>query len=151
QPRLVPLRSAGGLCRRGDSSSGCRGARRWVTPSHRNGAKGAQEDLHDSRGENAAHSAHSGWARPSAARPEDVPICQSQGWSISLAIALSWEEIAMKLYMHPVSMTSRPVRLFIAENKIPVEEVTVDLFTGEHYGPAYTAVNPNNLVPMIED
>ena len=57
----------------------------------------------------------------------------------------------MKLYMHPVSMTSRPVRLFIAENKIPVEEVTVDLFTGEHYGPAYTSVNPNNLVPMIED
>ena len=51
--------------------------------------------------------------------------------SISLLIALSWEEIAMKLYMHPVSMTSRPVRLFIAENKIPVEEVTVDLFTGE--------------------
>ena len=39
----------------------------------------------------------------------------------------------MKLYMHPVSMTSRPVRLFIAENKIPVDEVTVDLFTGEHY------------------
>ena len=30
----------------------------------------------------------------------------------------------MKLYMHPVSMTSRPVRLFIAENKIPVDEVT---------------------------
>jgi glutathione S-transferase len=57
----------------------------------------------------------------------------------------------MKLYMHPVSMTSRPVRLFIAENKIPVEEVTVDLFTGEHYGPAYSAVNPNNLVPVIED
>jgi glutathione S-transferase len=82
---------------------------------------------------------------------EDVPVCQSQRWSISLAIALSWEEIAMKLYMHPVSMTSRPVRLFIAENKIPVEEVTVDLFTGEHYGPQYTAVNPNNLVPMIED
>ncbi len=30
----------------------------------------------------------------------------------------------MKLYMHPVSMTSRPVRLFIAEHNIPVEEVT---------------------------
>src|SRR6202007_1447490 len=88
------------------------------------------------------------WA--SASR-EDVPICRSRRWSISLAIALPWEEIAMKLYMHPVSMTSRPVRLFIAENKIPVEEVTVDLFTGEHYGPAYTPVNPSNLVPMIED
>ena len=57
----------------------------------------------------------------------------------------------MKLYMHPVSMTSRPVRLFIAENKIPVDEVTVDLFTGEQYQPTYTQINPNNLVPMIED
>ena len=57
----------------------------------------------------------------------------------------------MKLYMHPVSMTSRPVRLFIAENKIPVEEVTVDLFTGEHMKPPYTDLNPNSLVPMIED
>ena len=28
----------------------------------------------------------------------------------------------MKLYMHPVSNTSRPVRLLIAENKLPVEE-----------------------------
>ena len=28
----------------------------------------------------------------------------------------------MKLYMHPVSNTSRPVLLFIAENKLPVEE-----------------------------
>src|SRR5580692_9742499 len=57
----------------------------------------------------------------------------------------------MKLYMHPVSMTSRPVRLFIAENKIPVDEVTVDLFTGEQYQPAYAGINPNSMVPMIED
>src|SRR6476619_7787662 len=61
------------------------------------------------------------------------------------------EEMAMKLYMHPVSMTSRPVRLFIAENKIPVDEVTVDLFTGEHMKPPYSDLNPNSLVPMIED
>jgi len=57
----------------------------------------------------------------------------------------------MKLYMHPVSMTSRPVRLFITENKIPVEEVVVDLFTGEHMKPPYTEKNPSALVPMIED
>jgi glutathione S-transferase len=38
----------------------------------------------------------------------------------------------MKLYMHPVSMTSRPVRLFIAESGIPMDEQVVDLFTGEH-------------------
>jgi glutathione S-transferase len=57
----------------------------------------------------------------------------------------------MKLYMHPVSMTSRPVRLFIAENKIPVEEVLVDVMTGEHLKPAYATLNPNCLIPMIED
>ena len=57
----------------------------------------------------------------------------------------------MKLYMHPVSMTSRPVRLFIAESKIPMDEVFVDLMKGEHYGQAYTAVNPNRLVPVLED
>ena len=39
----------------------------------------------------------------------------------------------MKLHMHPVSMTSRPVRLFIAENGIEVDEQLVDLMTGEHY------------------
>src|SRR4051794_15695227 len=37
---------------------------------------------------------------------------------------------SMKLYMHPVSMTCRPVRLFIAESNIPVEEVFVDVMTG---------------------
>jgi glutathione S-transferase len=57
----------------------------------------------------------------------------------------------MKLYMHPVSITSRPVRLFIAESKIPVEEVFVDLMKGEHYGEAFTAVNPNRMVPVLED
>src|SRR5688572_13482132 len=57
----------------------------------------------------------------------------------------------MKLYMHPVSMTSRPVRLFIAENNIPVEEQVVDLFTGEHYKEPYLAINPNHMVPVLED
>ncbi len=57
----------------------------------------------------------------------------------------------MKLYMHPVSMTTRPVRLFIAENNIPMEEAFIDLMKGEHYGDAYTAVNPNRMVPMLED
>jgi len=57
----------------------------------------------------------------------------------------------MKLYMHPVSMTSRPVRLFIAENGIDVEEQVVDLFTGEHYKQPYLAINPNHMVPVLED
>jgi len=57
----------------------------------------------------------------------------------------------MKLYMHPVSMTSRPVRLFIAENGIPCDEQVVDLMTGEHYKEPFVAVNPNRLVPVLED
>ncbi len=57
----------------------------------------------------------------------------------------------MKLYMHPVSMTSRPVRLFIAESGISVDEQVVDLFTGEHYKEPYASLNPNRLVPMLED
>jgi len=57
----------------------------------------------------------------------------------------------MKLYMHPVSMTSRPVRLFIAESGIAVEEQMVDLMTGEHYQEPFVSINPNRLVPVLED
>jgi glutathione S-transferase len=57
----------------------------------------------------------------------------------------------VKLYMHPVSMTSRPVRLFIAESGIKVDEQVVDLMKGEHVQPAYTAINPSQLVPVLED
>jgi glutathione S-transferase len=57
----------------------------------------------------------------------------------------------MKLYMHPVSNASRPVRLFIAENKLDVEEQVVDLMTGEHHKEPYASINPNRLVPMLED
>ena len=57
----------------------------------------------------------------------------------------------MKLYMHPVSTASRPVRLFIAEKKLPVEEQVVDLMTGEHMKEPYASINPNSMVPMLED
>jgi glutathione S-transferase len=57
----------------------------------------------------------------------------------------------MKLYMHPVSMTSRPVRLFVADNKIDIDEQVVDLMTGEHLKDPYASLNPNCMVPMLED
>jgi glutathione S-transferase len=57
----------------------------------------------------------------------------------------------MKLYMHPVSMTSRPVRLFIAENKIDCDEEVVDLMKGAHHQEPYASLNPNRLVPMLID
>src|ERR1051325_8522864 len=57
----------------------------------------------------------------------------------------------MKLYMHPVSMTSRPVRLFMAEKGLKADEVLVDLMTGAHFQEPYASLNPNKLVPMLED
>jgi glutathione S-transferase len=48
-------------------------------------------------------------------------------------------------------MTSRPIRLFIAENGIAVDEQMVDLMAGEHYGEAFTAINPSRQVPVLED
>src|SRR5262245_34051754 len=57
----------------------------------------------------------------------------------------------MKLYYHPASTTSRIVMLCAAEESIPLEYQVVDLFTGEHMKPPYSAKNPSCLVPMIED
>ena len=57
----------------------------------------------------------------------------------------------MKLYMHPVSNTSRPVRMFIADNNLPVEEEVVDLMTGAHHQEPYISLNPNRQVPTLVD
>ncbi len=57
----------------------------------------------------------------------------------------------MKLYCHPASITSRPVRLYIAEKGLKVQEEIVDLFTGAHHSPEYIAINPSRLVPVLED
>jgi glutathione S-transferase len=57
----------------------------------------------------------------------------------------------VKLYMHPVATTCRPVRLFIAENNIPIEEVLVDILAGAQFVAPYVALNPNSLVPLLED
>ena len=57
----------------------------------------------------------------------------------------------MIFYTHPVSSVGRPVAFFIADDGIEVEQQVVDLFTGEQYGPAFAAVNPNNVVPVLQD
>jgi len=57
----------------------------------------------------------------------------------------------MKLYCDPVSTTSRPVMLFVAEQGLDVELVHVDLLSGGHQDPAYLAINPNGLVPFLVD
>jgi len=57
----------------------------------------------------------------------------------------------VKLYMHPVSNTSRPVLMFIKDNNLPVEEEVVDLMTGAHHQEPYISINPNRQVPTLID
>src|SRR5260370_37524616 len=57
----------------------------------------------------------------------------------------------MKLYMHPASTMCRPILHFIADNKIPVDMQVVDIFTGEHTGATFAAINPSKLIPVLED
>jgi glutathione S-transferase len=59
--------------------------------------------------------------------------------------------MAMKLYMHPVSTMCRPVMMFIADHNLSIDQQVIDLFSGEQYGPEFTAINPNNFVPVLED
>jgi glutathione S-transferase len=74
--------------------------------------------------------------------------CRATGDASASAIE---GRISMKLYMHPVSTTSRPVRLFAADNNIALDEEVVDILTGAHMQPPYSVTNPNCLVPMLED
>ena len=57
----------------------------------------------------------------------------------------------MKIYYHPASTTSRPLMLFANESGMKIDFQVVDLFTGEHYKPPYEAINPNHLVPTLDD
>jgi glutathione S-transferase len=57
----------------------------------------------------------------------------------------------MKLYMHPVSTTARMVTMFAAEEGIPLEYEVIDLMTGQQHSPEYLKLNPNGLVPMLDD
>jgi len=57
----------------------------------------------------------------------------------------------MKLYMHPVSNTSRPILLFLADTKLDVEQEVVDLMTGAHLEEPFISLNPNGMVPVLVD
>jgi len=57
----------------------------------------------------------------------------------------------MKLYCDPISTTSRPVLLFVAEHGLEMEIVHVDLMSGAQLEPAYLSINPNGAVPFLVD
>ncbi len=57
----------------------------------------------------------------------------------------------MKLHFHPVSTASRPILLFCAEANISYEPVVIDMMKGEHKSEAFLKLNPNGMVPVLED
>ncbi len=57
----------------------------------------------------------------------------------------------MKLYYHPASGTSRPVLLWAADEGLTLDLEFVDLMTGAHKHPSFSAVNPSQQVPVLED
>lgn len=57
----------------------------------------------------------------------------------------------MKIYYHPASTTSRPIMLFAAESGANLDFRLVDIFGGEQYKDEFSKVNPNHMVPVLED
>lgn len=57
----------------------------------------------------------------------------------------------MKLYYDPISTSSRPVVLFIAEHGLDVELEVVDLMAEANRSTDYLAINPNGVVPYLVD
>jgi len=57
----------------------------------------------------------------------------------------------MKLYYHPASTTCRMVMMLAAEEAIDLDFELVDILAGEHLKPEYAAINPNRLVPLLDD
>ena len=56
----------------------------------------------------------------------------------------------MKLYNAPFAPNPRRVRIFLAEKGITVALEPVDLGAKEHWGEQFTALNPFQLVPVLE-
>ena len=57
----------------------------------------------------------------------------------------------MKVYYHPASTTSRPIMLFAAESGANVDFEVVDILGGQQYKDEFLSINPNHMVPVLED
>ena len=56
----------------------------------------------------------------------------------------------LRLHYDPASTTCRPIILFASETGIPLDYQLVDLFSDENRSEAYTRLNPNQAVPVLE-
>ncbi len=55
----------------------------------------------------------------------------------------------LKLYQSSSSPNSRRVRIYLAEKGLDVQQVPIDLGAKEQFSPAYTAINPRQVVPAL--
>jgi glutathione S-transferase len=56
----------------------------------------------------------------------------------------------MKLYSHARSLSPRRVALYLAEKKLAIETMEVDVLGGAHRAPAFLTKNPFGRVPVLE-
>lgn len=56
----------------------------------------------------------------------------------------------LKLYHHNISVCAQKVRIALDEKNLAWEGQEVDLMKGEHLTPAFLAINPKGLVPVLE-
>lgn len=57
----------------------------------------------------------------------------------------------MKLYANYAATTSRAVLAFCELEDIDVTVESVDIMEGEHHQPPFTELNPNRLLPVLDD
>ncbi len=57
----------------------------------------------------------------------------------------------MKVYANSVATTSRAVLAFCKLENLEVEFISIDLMEGEHHRPPFTEINPNRLLPVLDD
>lgn len=56
----------------------------------------------------------------------------------------------MKFYDCSTAPSPRRVRMFLAEKKLDIETVQIDLRNGEQFSDAFRAINPDCTVPVLE-
>lgn len=57
----------------------------------------------------------------------------------------------MKLYHFPISPNSRRVIAVLHELNLDCELVNLDLLKGEHLQPSFLAINPNHMIPTLQE
>ena len=57
----------------------------------------------------------------------------------------------MRLYHNPVSSCSQKVRMVLSEKGLEFDSTIIDLQKGEQFDPDYMKLNPNAVVPTLDD